>query len=96
MKRNKVIVYFITMILAGAGAYGGATGLQLLPLAIFGLMGALTIWGKLQLSVPITILSVIMVLVNIFATPSAVDAIVWLAVVITFYKEEENVEKVQA
>jgi hypothetical protein len=83
MKLIRKADYFVILAVAILGALNNATGLQLLPMAIFAVLGYIQLYAKKDVKLWIIVLSVIMIGINLM-TFSLVDVILWLATLIVF------------
>ena len=76
------VLFWVIGIVSMAAVFGGATGLQMLPLVAFLVMTWLDMKKHTNLAIVISVLAFIMVLVNVFTLGYIVwvDSLLWLAV----------------
>jgi hypothetical protein len=83
----KKVVFYLFIILTVLCALAEVTALQLLPLAAGVLLMDLDIFGKKSMAIPLTVLSIIMILIN-GTMLSIIDIVIWVIACVAFLPKE--------
>lgn len=83
----KKVVFYLFIILTVLCALVEVTALQLLPLAAGALLMGLDIFGKKSMAIPLTVLSIIMILIN-GTMLSIIDIVIWVIACVAFLPKE--------